>query len=286
VKGLDTGERRPPSELATAARSFGLPLAGLRLLLRERRLWPLAALPVLLSAVAVVGAAAAVAAWAGEIHAFTSSLFPSVEAGAWYAWLWVGPLLALFFVLDVLLFAVVTALALAAAFVLASLLASPFHDALSRRVEEIVTGRVEELHEPGVRGVLRQGGRALREEARRLAYFAAVWLALGALGVLVPGGQLVAGPALALFALLFLSLDYASYTLDRRGVRFAEKRRWLRRHFARALGFGGSALLLCAIPGLNLLALPVLVVAGTLLALQTSGEVTAPGGASGTATSP
>jgi hypothetical protein len=53
------------------------------------------------------------------------------------------------------------------------------------------------------------------------------------------------------------------------------------------IGFGSAALLLCAIPLANLLALPVLVVAGTLLALRTEPVVSAARDAgAGTATSP
>jgi CysZ protein len=271
-------------EVGSAARSFALPAAALRLLLRERRLWPLAALPLLLSVAAVVGAAGAVLAWSGEIRAFAFGLFPVLGAETWYAWLWVGPLRALFFLLGVALCAALAALAVVAAFALASLVASPFHDALARRVEEIVTGRVEALEEPGLAGVLRQATRAVREEARRLGFFAALGLSLGAVSLLVPGGQLVAGPALVLVSLLFLPLDYAGYTFDRRGVPFAERRRWVRRHLGPALGFGAAALLLCAVPGLNLLALPVLVVAGTLLALRHPIRAGAPGAR--TATSP
>jgi CysZ protein len=279
----------PHVELAAALRSFGLPLAALRLLIRERRLWPLAAVPLLLSIAAVLGALAGIVTFAGEIDAFATGLFPTPRAEVWYAWLWVGPLVALFFVLGKLLFLLAAALAIAAAFVLASLIASPFHDALSRRVEEVVCGRVEETAEPGLAGALRQGRRALADELRRLGFFLALALPLAALGLL-PGGQLLAAPALAAVSMLFLALDYTGYTLDRRGIRFAEKRRWLRRHLGASLGFGAAALLLCAVPGLNLLALPVLVVAGTLLALRSAPPArpppTRPGVAAGTATSP
>jgi uncharacterized protein involved in cysteine biosynthesis len=280
---------RVAGRLGAAAWAFALPWTALRLLVRERRLWALAALPLILSAGAALAAASAVVAQAGSIYAFARGLFPSPEAAVWWAWLWVGPLRALFFLLEALVFAGIAALAVAAAFVLASLLGSPFHDALSRRVEQLLTGCVQELHEPGLRGALRAAGRALREESRRLLFFAAVWLSIAAVGLLVPGAQLVAGPALALVSLLMLTLDAAGYTLDRRGLRFADKRRWVGRHPAEVLGFGLAALLVCAVPGVNLLALPVLVVAGTLLALRTEPSrpgLRSPGGDAGTPTSP
>lgn len=273
--------RAPGGELAAALRSFALPAAALRLLLRDRRLWPLAAVPLLLSVLAVAGAVVAVTVWAGPLHALTSGLFPSVRADSWVDWLWVGPLGALYFVLGKLLFLLAAGLSVVLAFALAGLLAAPFQDALSRRVEAVVAGHVEER---AAGGLLRDGARALREEARRLACFLSLSAAIAGFGLLIPGGQLLAGPALVALSMAFLTLDYAGYTLDRRGVRFADKRRWLARHPGASLGFGGAALLLFAVPGLNLLALPVLVVAGTLLALRS--EITPSGAAPGTATSP
>ena len=112
----------------------------------------------------------------------------------------------------------------------------------------------------------------MREELRRLVFFLGVWLLLAILGVLVPGGQVVAPPLMTLFTLFFLPLDYASYTLDRRRLSFRQKRQWLLGHAGSMLGFGLAAFLVCAIPVLNLLAMPVLVVSGTLLALRHAPE--------------
>ena len=46
------------------------------------------------------------------------------------------------------------------------------------------------------------------------------------------------------------------------------RRSWLRAHLPRMLGFGGAAFLTGLVPGLNFLIMPVLVVAGTLLAVR------------------
>ena len=91
---------------------------------------------------------------------------------------------------------------------------------------------------------------------------------LAVLGWIVPGGQLLTGPAIIAVTLFFLPLDYASYTLDRRHVGFAERRRWLWSQRTTTLAFGGAAFLTCLVPGLNLLAMPILVVAGTLLVVR------------------
>jgi uncharacterized protein involved in cysteine biosynthesis len=240
---------------------------GLGFLRRERSLWKLASVPFLLCAVALLGTLSGVALSAGELHAFSSGWLPTLEADAWYTWLWVGPGRVLLWLAGMLLFAGLVGVMLVVALLVANLLASPFLDALSRRVEALVTGRAEESPDEGWLAPLREGGRAALEEARRTGFFVAVQLGLFLVGLL-PGGQLVAAPAMVLVAVLFLPLDYASYTLDRRRLPFREKRRWVLARIPLMLGYGGAAFLTCLVPGLNLLAMPVLVVGGTLLALR------------------
>jgi uncharacterized protein involved in cysteine biosynthesis len=264
-----------------AAAAFALPLTALRLLVRERRLWAPALVPFALSALAFGVSLGVLVAYGGTLHAEVTGWLPTPRADGAGDWLWVAPARAALWLLGKALFLAVAGAVLVAAFLLASLLASPFHEVLSRRVEHVVTGRVEESDEGGA---LRAGLRAARDELRRLAFFALLWLGIAAAGAVVPGGPLFAPPALTLLTLVFLPLDYASYTLDRRRLSFRQKRAWLRARPAATLGFGAAAFALCAVPGLNLLAMPVLVVAGTLLALDAP---TDPRGAlAGTSTSP
>jgi CysZ protein len=257
-----------PEAAGSLLAGLRLPLEAWRLLRRERSLWRLAAAPLALTGASVVAALGAIVAWAPELHELASGWLPIPEAATWYAWLWVGPLRVLLALLGLLLFAGLAGALLVAAFALANLLASPFLDALSRRVERLVAGEVPEAGGAGLRALVREGGRAVAEEARRTAFFVGVELALLAAGLLLPGGQLVAAPAMTLFAIGFLPLEYASYCLDRRRVPFREKRRWVLARAPLMLGYGSAAFLTCLVPGLNLLALPVLVVGGTLLALR------------------
>jgi uncharacterized protein involved in cysteine biosynthesis len=263
--------------LAELAAGFRLPWVGARLLLRERRLWAPALVPLLLSFAAVAAALSGLVAFAGPLHRGLTGWMPTPVATDWLSWLWVGPARLGLALLGVGLFLAAAALCLAVGFALANLLASPFHDALAARVERLVTGR-----EPGpaaARGgaVLRDAARALRGELGRMLFFASLAVPIAALGWLLPPAQLLTGPALFGLTLWFLPLDYASYCLDRRRYSFAEKRRWLRAHAPASLGFGAAALLACLIPGANLIAMPLLVVGGTLLALR----ATAPAGAAG-----
>lgn len=268
-------ESRSASDPRTATGPVGSALAGLRLplegaetLLRERALWWPAAVPVLLSLLAFALAVAAIVAGADTLWAFATSFAPELTAERWWAWLWVGPAKAGLLALEALVFLALCAVALVGAYLLASLVASPFHDALSRRVERLVTGAVVDASAPGVRGLLGEGLRAVAEEARRLAFFLALVGPLVLLGIVVPPAHVVTGPAVVAITILFLPLDYASYTLDRRRISFREKRVWLQARKPLMAGFGSAAFLLCLVPVLNFAATPVLVVAGTFLALR------------------
>ena len=238
------------------------------MLWRERSLWPLAAVPFLLSLLAASAAVGFVIGWAPELFAWATAWMPELPVERWYQWLWLGPARALLMAIGSLLFLALAGACLVAAYLTASLLASPFHDALAARVERLSTGALVDATHAGAIGLWKEGVRAFSGEARRLAAFLGVVVPLAALGWLVPGGQLLTGPAIVAVTIGFLPLDYASYTLDRRHVVFAERRRWLWRRRGATLGFGSAAFLTCLVPGLNLLAMPVLVVAGTLLVLR------------------
>ncbi|MBW1842941.1 MAG: EI24 domain-containing protein [Deltaproteobacteria bacterium] len=193
---------------------------------------------------------------------------PTPEAASWYAWLWVGPAKAVLAILGAVIFAVVTGVALLISFLVANVLASPFLDVLASRIELIETGVVEEDAPTGLIGTGADALRSMREELRRALFFLAVVVSLALLGFVIPGAHLVTGPAIVGFAIFFLPLDYASYTLDRRRYSFRQKRTWLMANKPVVVGFGCAAFMICWVPGLNFLAIPLLVAGGTLLAIR------------------
>jgi len=253
------------TDVLTGAR---LHLEALGLLWRAKGLWPLAALPFALSALAFGGVASFVALRAREIHAFVSGWLPLLRAEAWWEWIWVGPAWLVVETLGWLLFAAFSLALLVAVFLLASIVASPFLEALSRRVEQRVTGRVRDAEGDTLASILRDGARAALEETKRTLFFLGVQAAIVVAGIVVPGAQVVTPLALVLVTMLFLPLDHASYALDRWQVPFRSKRRWLRERSSLLLGFGGAAFALCGVPLLNFLAMPLFVTSGTLLALR------------------
>ncbi|MBW2493848.1 MAG: EI24 domain-containing protein [Deltaproteobacteria bacterium] len=247
---------------------FQLPLEGGRLLLRERRLWAPAAAPIGFSLLAFAAAISLLVAYAGGLYEWVTLWVPSLEATSWYAWLWVGPAKALLAILGAVIFAVVAGVVLLVSFLLANVLASPFLDVLASRVEWIETGVVEEDAPTGLIGTGADALRSLREELRRALFFLAVVAGLALAGFVIPGAHLVTGPSILAFSIFFLPLDYASYTLDRRRYSFRQKRTWLMANKPVVAGFGCAAFLICWVPGLNFLAIPLLVVGGTLLAIR------------------
>jgi CysZ protein len=255
----------PPRSLMDG---FQLPLEGGRLLLREKRLWAPAAAPIGFSLLAFAAAAWLLVAHAGGLYEWVTLWVPNPEAASWYAWLWVGPAKAVLAILGAVIFAVVAGVALLISFLVANVLASPFLDVLASRVELIETGVLEEDAPTGLIGTGADVLRSLREELRRALFFLAVVAALALLGFVIPGAHLVTGPAIVCFAIFFLPLDYASYTLDRRRYSFRQKRTWLMANKPVVVGFGCAAFMICWVPGLNFLAIPLLVAGGTLLAIR------------------
>jgi len=230
---------------------------------RRPRLWLLCAAPALTAAVVFSLATAAFFAYAFDpLTGWLTSSFAVDPPAAWYQWLWVGPAQALFWLVRALVLLSFLAVLYPLFLVSGGVLAAPFLDALSRRVEAIESVELSELGE-GAGGILWSMG----QELRRVAFLFAGTLTIAMLGW-IPGAQLPALLAGALFTALFLPLEYTGFFLDRRAVTFRERRAWLWQHRAVMLGFGGLALATFLVPVLNFLCLPLLVTAGTRLGLS------------------
>lgn len=240
---------------------------GISFLRAHSRLWPLAWVPMLFALFGVAGAATLFATHLTEIHVFWSGLFPALEATDWWTWIWVGPGRGLFWLLSWLAVIASFAASLVGGLLLANLASAPFLDRLSQRVEAIALGHPVESDSSDssiVSDVLRSFG----AELARLSFLGGLWAALSLAGFVVPGAHLLTAPALVAITILFLPLDYAGFALDRRGLSFGSRRRWLWAELPTMIGFGGAAFAACLVPGLNLLILPSLVTAGTLLVVR------------------
>ncbi|MEE3329258.1 MAG: EI24 domain-containing protein [Myxococcota bacterium] len=255
--------------VAGLRRGLALVPQAWRLIRGERLLWGPAVIPVLVTTGCVSVALVLAYGSAGEWLAWIQAELPSPRASQWYSWLWVGPMRVGIWLLSYLWVAVLGAASVAAALFVSALIASPVLDVLSQRVERVVRGAAAgDEDRLGARSLLRDAASALLNEAKRLAFFAGSWLAISAVGVLLPFGPLLAPAALLAFTVTFLPLEYAGFALDRRRVGFRDRRRWLAVQRATTLGFGASAFAMTWVPGLNFLLLPLLVTSGTLLVLE------------------
>ncbi len=267
-RGLAPERTRGSGPLRGAAAGFALLFEALGLLRVHRGLRRLAAVPLLLSVLLTTAALTLLVAFSGEVYGFLTGWMPVLQADTWFSWVYIGPARLVLALLGGLLFLVAVAGSVVAAGLVASVLAAPFLDALSQRVELIAVGRLPDEAASGFAALLAELRRTVVCELLRVVYFAALWGSILIAGLLVPGGQLVAPPVLVVLTVLFLPLDYAGHLLDRHGLSFRARRAWLRANLAAVSGFGVAAFGICLVPGLNFLLLPVLVAAGTLLAVR------------------
>ncbi len=211
---------------------------GAMFLIRNPRLWPVALSPLIVAAGLLVIGIFSGAFWAGRIEQalFGSALrsLPSWLSFVVVCGLWAGSLAA----------GAILALALAFALV------GPLFEKLSQRVEEI-SGRAV------------SGSRGLRWEIIQ-SLKTAGYFALGAPVAILLGLIPFLGPLLALgFTGHRLAFQNTDAVLLRRGLDFTQRHGFHRRFRAETMGFGVASVLL--FPLLNILAVPIFVVAATRL---------------------
>jgi CysZ protein len=233
--------------IADFARGAGYALQGFRLV-RRPGVARYAALPLLINIV-IFGAGI----WFGAaaFQDFLQWMLP--------AWLDIWLVRALLW----LIFAVGAALVSFYAFtLLANLVAAPFNGLLADRVERDLRGArgAEGIQ----RGVVAEASASVGAEIRKLIYLAGWSLPLLLL-FLVPGLNLAAPFLWLAFGAWMLALEYADCPLGNHGVTFREARGLIGQRRGVALGFGTVIMGLTAVPGLNLVAMPVAVCGATAL---------------------
>jgi CysZ protein len=165
-----------------------------------------------------------------------------------------------------MLFAVSVALMLFYLFTLvANLVAAPVNGLLAARVEQYVRGAVGP--EGRQRSLVAEVGASFGAEIRKLIYLAC-WAIPLLLLFLVPGINLLMPPLWLAFGAWMMALEYVDCPLGNHGVVFHEGRALIARRRAVALGFGAVIMAMTAVPGLNLIAMPVAIGGATRLYTQ------------------
>ncbi len=146
----------------------------------------------------------------------------------------------------------------------ASLIASPFNDFLSEKTERLYRG--QQVEAPfSWRLVWRAIRVGLIGEIRRTLVVTGLLAGAFALNFVPPVGPVIA-PAISMFITVrYLSLEFTSFSMDRRFYNWPRKRDYLKRFRARTLGFGAMSFLIMLVPLVNATFIPISAVAGTLL---------------------
>ena len=252
----------PPTPQSTATREFFAGAAflgrGLRMWITSPRLMLLGALPALI--VGILYLAGIVVLLVNiETIAITISPFASSWDEPWRT--------GMRFVAGAAV-AAAGMLLLAYTFVAVTLLVGdPFYERIWRAVETMLG----DAPVGAQRGLLRAVADALRLVA--LAVLVALLLLVCGL---IPGlGQIVALILGALFGGWILALELTGFAFDARGFTLTQRRRMLRAHRSRSLGFGVLTYLLFLIPGAAVIVMPAAVAGAALLSRNVLAETAA-----------
>lgn len=142
----------------------------------------------------------------------------------------------------------------------ANIIGSPFNGLLAERVQRAAR--------PGTSfpelSLAKEIVRAPVAELAKLGYF--VLLAIPVLLIaVIPGVNVVAPFAWAIYGSWLLAVEYCDYPLSNLGMRLRQQRRLLGRQRWLSLGFGAGVMTLTLIPGLNLVAMPSAVIGASRL---------------------
>lgn len=225
------------------------------MVLSERALRRVAAIPVLANILLYGLIAYATFAWAGP---WLAGWLPGGE-GWWRAalrglmWLVLGILY--------LLTAVYT-------FVLAaSVIAAPFNDLLAERTERIIRGEAADTP-LNWKTLLAEARYTVRHEALKALVLLFCLLALFLINFIPVAGSVAYAVLNPLVTLAFLTLNFTDVIMSRRKLGLREKFRMILAHPMSSLSFGAAAFVALLVPGLNVLMLGGSVVGATQMYLE------------------
>lgn len=161
----------------------------------------------------------------------------------------------------------VIALLLSTGFVLLQfgvLLGSPWYGKLSEELEHLRTGQHAVVPPSGLGSVAQDVWRAILFELKKLLLVMSCGLPLLLFNLLPGIGTAIASVGSIALAVTIICLDFLDPALERRRYSFRQKLGVVSRSLPASASFGLTCLGLVGIPGINLLAIPLCITAGTL----------------------
>ena len=140
---------------------------------------------------------------------------------------------------------------------MANLIAAPFNSLLAAAVEKAERGEPEPPVQPLWRDILA----SIAQEIHKALYFLALAIPTLILALILPPLAPVLWFAYAAWC---AALQYLDYPMANNGIPFREQRRRLRQQRGNSLAYGSGVSLMTTVPLLNLIAMPVGVIAATL----------------------
>jgi len=229
-----------------------LPLRALGYLLTRPALWTLVLIPLILNILIFAGVL-----WWG-FSGFSTMFYGWLEGHeGWYwdALAWVGKLLYWFVVLFVVYF-IFTPVAL--------VLAAPFNDRLAESVERSFGFQIHD-NRSFLKMILGEALYILFSELKRMGVISAVFVTLFPLNLIPVVGQVLYLVLSVLWAGWCSAWEFTGFAGDRRHLRLSAKWGLLRQNFFASAGFGLATAGLMMLPFINVLAVPVSAVGGTIL---------------------
>lgn len=266
-------ERLPPEARGSAVQGFMALPRGLLFLVKNPRLWPLSALPLLINLIlySAMAYVAVVHLLPWLVDALTPTAFPGFLAK--FGDTLIRIVRAIVYVFCVILMVVLGAVSFTG---VGTVLAAPFNDFLSEAVEGVLR------HQPSQRPFTL--GNLMEDLARTV--LAAAWKSAIVLVTFVVTLPMLLIPVVGavLYTVLngvvatwFMALEYVDLPMGRAGWTLPCRRRWAGQRRSALFGFGGAVYLTMLVPLLNFLLMPAAVAGGTMLFVEL--EDAAQGGA-------
>ncbi len=236
-----------------APKGFFYLFRGLKLIMSEWRLMWLAALPLLVNILIFVVFFFSFNYFAYEISQWVFT--QGDDVWYWYLLSWITGILLFSLSLLVVIFGFVA---------IGLVVAAPFNDMLSAAIEEKVTGKTVDAK----MSIMELAKYTMKNEGRKMFVIIGIQLVLILMNLIPVVGQFLFMVLNPLFLMIVAAFEFLSFTLDRRGNSFAQKKDYLMSRLGLSLGFGLSVCITLMIPIVNFLLLPVAVSGGTLFVIE------------------
>ena len=234
---------------------------GLGMYARSPRLMLVGLIPAVISFAVLVAAFATMLYFVDDVVRWATPFADDWSAGVRESFRILAMLgvAAIWAVLSVLLF---TALTL--------LIGQPFYEAISKRVEDGLGGVPGEIDVSFWRSL----PRTVVDSARLALLTAFVGVFIFLFGLIPVIGQIATPVLTGTLGGWVMALELTSVPFERRGLRYRDRRWWLRKHRSMAIGFGAAVVVSFLVPFGAILVMPAAVAGATLLSRRVFGQPT------------